>query len=70
MTRATGRRAGGVSVLFQFVVPPPVSVVTPLQQMDFRPRLLEEDDPTFLGCRGRWALCGRMMCPIGFAPCR
>lgn len=38
-----------VTILFQFVPPPPVQAVKPIQAMDFRPRLLEEDDPIFLG---------------------
>ncbi|MBN2800125.1 MAG: AgmX/PglI C-terminal domain-containing protein [Deltaproteobacteria bacterium] len=38
-----------VTILFQFVAPPPVQAVRPIQAMDFRPRLLEEDDPIFLG---------------------
>ena len=38
-----------VTVLFQFVSPPPVQAVKPLAAMDFRPRLLEDDDPVFLG---------------------
>lgn len=45
----------GVSILFQFIEPPPVCVATPLQQMDFRPRLMEEDDPVFLGFLGLWS---------------
>ncbi len=38
-----------VTILFQFVPPPPVQHVKPIQAMDFRPRLLESDDPIFLG---------------------
>lgn len=38
-----------VTVLFQFVPPPPQQAVKAIQQMDFRPRLLEDDDPIFLG---------------------
>lgn len=38
-----------ITVLFQFVAPPPVQAVKPLQQMDFRPRLMDDDDPVFLG---------------------
>ncbi len=41
--------AGDVTLLFQFVEPPPTNGVMPLTAMDFRPRLLEEDDPIFLG---------------------
>ena len=44
-----------VTVLFQFVAPPPVHAVTPMQQMDFRPRLLEDDDPVFLGFLAIWS---------------
>jgi len=44
-----------VTVLFQFVAPPPVHAVKPMQQMDFRPRLLEDDDPVFLGFLGIWS---------------
>ncbi|MEQ1503627.1 MAG: AgmX/PglI C-terminal domain-containing protein [Myxococcota bacterium] len=47
-----------VTVLFQFVAPPPVKAVTPIQQMDFRPRLIEEDDPVFLGFLGIWSALG------------
>lgn len=43
-----------VTVLFQFVAPPPVHAVKPMQQMDFRPRLLEDDDPVFLGFLAIW----------------
>ncbi|MCO4744428.1 MAG: AgmX/PglI C-terminal domain-containing protein [Proteobacteria bacterium] len=45
---------GDVTVLFQFVPPPPVQAVQPLKAMDFRPRLLEDDDPVFLGFLGVW----------------
>lgn len=38
-----------ITVLFQFVPPPPVQAVKPMEAMDFRPRLLEDDDPVFLG---------------------
>ena len=44
-----------VTVLFQFVAPPPVQAVKPMQQMDFRPRLLEDDDPVFLGFLAIWS---------------
>jgi hypothetical protein len=44
-----------ITVLFQFVSPPPV---VPVQQMDFRPRLIEEDDPVFLGFLGLWSALG------------
>lgn len=40
---------GNVTILFQFVQPPPQQAVKPIQAMDFRPRLLEADDPIFLG---------------------
>lgn len=38
-----------ITVLFQFVAPPPPQAVKPLQQMDFRPKLMDDDDPVFLG---------------------
>jgi len=44
-----------VTVLFQFVAPPPVTAVRPIQQMDFRPRLIEDDDPVFLGFLAIWS---------------
>ncbi len=44
-----------VTVLFQFVAPPPVTAVKAIQQMDFRPRMLEEDDPVFLGFLAIWS---------------
>lgn len=47
-----------ITVLFQFVAPPPIKAVTPIQQMDFRPRLIEEDDPVFLGFLGIWTALG------------
>jgi hypothetical protein len=46
---------GDVTVLFQFVPPPPVQAVQPLKSMDFRPRLFEDDDPIFFGFLGVWA---------------
>lgn len=43
-----------VTILFQFVAPPPAQAVKPIQAMDFRPRLLEDDDPVFLGFLAIW----------------
>jgi len=43
-----------VTVLFQFVAPPPVQAVKSIQAMDFRPRLIEDDDPVFFGFLGIW----------------
>jgi len=42
----------GVTILFQFVPPPP----EPLRaiKQDFRPKLLDEDDPVFLGFLALW----------------
>ncbi|MBW1876930.1 MAG: energy transducer TonB [Deltaproteobacteria bacterium] len=42
-------RINGVTILFQFVSPPPAQAVKPLMAMDFRPRILDDDDPIFLG---------------------
>ncbi|HHO53559.1 MAG TPA: AgmX/PglI C-terminal domain-containing protein [Deltaproteobacteria bacterium] len=44
-----------VTVLFQFLPPPPAHALKPIQQMDFRPRLLEDDDPVFLGFLAIWS---------------
>lgn len=44
-----------VTVLFQFVAPPPVQAVKAIQAMDFRPRLIEDDDPVFLGFLAIWS---------------
>lgn len=44
-----------VTVLFQFVAPPPTQAVKPMEAMDFRPRLLDDDDPILLGFMAVWA---------------
>jgi hypothetical protein len=46
---------GDVTVLFQFVNPPPAQPVKPLRAMDFRPRMVEEEDPVFLGFLAIWS---------------
>lgn len=46
---------GGTFILFQFVAPPPVKAVKPLKAMDFRPRLIEDDDPVFFGFLALWS---------------
>ncbi len=46
---------GGTFILFQFVAPPPVKAVKPIKAMDFRPRLIEDDDPVFLGFLAVWS---------------
>jgi hypothetical protein len=45
---------GNVTVLFQFVAPPPPQAVRPMDEKDFRARLVAEDDPAFLGFLGLW----------------
>jgi hypothetical protein len=52
---------GHVTVLFQFVPPPPVQAVRPMEAMDFRPRLIEEDDPLFLGFLAVWSALGAVL---------
>jgi hypothetical protein len=47
---------GRVSVLFQFVTPPPVRAVRPLADMDFCPSLFDDDDPVFLGSLLIWSV--------------
>lgn len=45
-----------ITVLFQFVTPPPVAAARPIETHDFRPRLFEDDDPAFFGFLGLWTL--------------
>lgn len=52
---------GSVTILFQFVAPPPVQAVKPMQAMDFRPRLMEDDDPVFLGFLAVWVALGVLL---------
>jgi outer membrane biosynthesis protein TonB len=44
---------GDVTVLFQFVAAPPESA-RKISRQDFRPKLLDEDDPVFLGFLALW----------------
>jgi hypothetical protein len=48
-------RMGDITVLFQFVPPPPIQAAAPLESMDFRPRLIQDDDPVFLGFLAIWS---------------
>jgi len=50
-----------VTILFQFVAPPIAAAPTPALQTDFRPRLLQEDDPVFLGFLGLWGAMGVLL---------
>jgi hypothetical protein len=50
-----------VTVLFQFVAPPPPKAAKPIQQLDFRPRMLAEDDPVFIGFLGVWSALGLVL---------
>ncbi len=50
-----------VTVLFQFLPPPPAQALKPIQQMDFRPRLLSDDDPMFLGFLAIWTAFATML---------
>ena len=47
-------KVDSVTLLFQFLPPPPAQALKPIQQMDFRPRLLNDDDPAFLGFLALW----------------
>jgi len=51
---------GDVTVLFQFV-PAPVESVRKVARQDFRPRLLDDDDPVFLGLLSLWSTVGAVM---------
>jgi len=43
---------GDSTFLFQFVSPPPVQAATPIEEMNFRPRLLDDYEPAFLASLG------------------
>jgi outer membrane biosynthesis protein TonB len=45
---------GDVTVLFQFVAAPPESA-RKIARQDFRPKILDEDDPVFLGFLALWS---------------
>lgn len=45
-----------ITILFQFVTPPPVAAVKPVEAGAFRPRLFDDDDPAFFGFLGLWSL--------------
>ena len=47
-------RVGAYVVLFQLVAPP-ARAIRSLDAMDFRPRMLDDDDPVFLGMLGIWS---------------
>ena len=51
---------GDVTVLFQFVTAPPESA-RKVTRHDFRPRLMDEDDPIFLGLLSLWSTVGAVM---------
>jgi hypothetical protein len=51
---------GDVTILFQFV-PAPVESVRKVTRQDFRPRLLDEDDPVFIGTLSLWSAVGAVM---------
>lgn len=51
---------GDVTVLFQFVAAPPESA-RKLARQDFRPKLLEEDDPIFFGFLALWSAIGAVL---------
>jgi outer membrane biosynthesis protein TonB len=51
---------GDVTVLFQFVAAPPESA-RKVTRHDFRPRLMDEDDPIFLGLLSLWSTVGAVM---------
>ncbi|NOY24599.1 MAG: AgmX/PglI C-terminal domain-containing protein [Oligoflexia bacterium] len=63
-----------VTVLFQFVAAPPESARM-VHRQDYRPRLLEEDDPVFLGFLALWSAIATVLMiyvfstePVDLAP--
>jgi outer membrane biosynthesis protein TonB len=51
---------GDVTILFQFV-PAPVESVRKVTRHDFRPKLLNDDDPIFIGLLSLWSTVGAVM---------
>tara|TARA_R110000824_G_scaffold399451_2_gene604925 strand:+ start:40 stop:1389 length:1350 start_codon:yes stop_codon:yes gene_type:complete len=43
---------GSTTILFQFVPPPPLQAIRPIESMDFRPRFFEEGDSMFYAFLG------------------
>ncbi|MEN0062919.1 MAG: AgmX/PglI C-terminal domain-containing protein [Myxococcota bacterium] len=54
-------KIGSTKILFQFLPPPPAQVLKPIQAMDFRPRLMQDDDPVFLGFLLIWTAIACVM---------
>ncbi len=52
---------GTATILFQFVAPPPPQAVRPMDEKDFRAKLIAEDDPIFLGFLGLWTALGAVL---------
>ena len=55
---------GDVTVLFQFVSPPPAAGRFLNQPLDFRPQLMDDDDPVFVGAVGVLTAMAAML--LGF----
>ncbi len=51
---------GDVTVLFQFVAAPPESA-RKVTQHDFRPRLMDDDDPIYVGFLALWSTVGAVL---------
>lgn len=56
---------GDVTILFQFVAAPPESA-RQVARHDFRPRLMDDDDPVFLGFLALWSAVGAVMLVYAF----
>ncbi len=54
-------KIGSTKILFQFLPPPPAQVLKPIQAMDFRPRLVQDDDPVFFGFLLIWTAIAAVM---------
>lgn len=55
---------GDGAVWFKFEAPPappPAQAVKSLEQMDFRPRLFQDDDPVFMGWLAIWSALGSVL---------
>lgn len=51
----------GVTVLFQFVPPPPAQAVRPMERMDFRAQLFDNEEPALYGLMALFATIGLLI---------
>jgi hypothetical protein len=52
---------GAITVLFQFVPPPPAQAVRPMERMDFRAQLFDDEEPALYGLMALFATIGLLI---------